>query len=133
MYTLATLKNLEIMKKIVLILAVGIISFATQAQAKITFEEDTIDYGEIEKGSDGVRTFKFTNTGDQPLVIEDVKSTCGCTIPKKPSDPIAPGASDVIEVKYDTKRVGPIRRSISVYSNADEPIVTLKIKGTIKG
>ncbi|GGD87648.1 hypothetical protein GCM10011312_09560 [Planktosalinus lacus] len=133
MYTLAILKNLEIMKKLVLILAVGLISFATQAQAKITFDEDTIDYGEIEKGSDGVRTFKFTNTGDQPLVIEDVKSTCGCTIPKKPSDPIAPGASDVIEVKYDTKRVGPIRRSISVYSNADEPIVTLKIKGTVKG
>lgn len=122
------------MKKLVLILFVGLISFATQAQtAEITFEEDTIDYGEIEKGSDGVRTFKFTNTGDAPLVIEDIKSTCGCTIPKKPSGPIAPGASDVIEVKYDTNRVGPIRRSISVFSNATEPIVTLKIKGTVKG
>ncbi len=122
------------MKKLVLILFVGLVSFATQAQtAEITFEEDTIDYGEIEKGSDGVRTFKFTNTGDAPLVIEDIKSTCGCTIPKKPSGPIAPGASDVIEVKYDTNRVGPIRRSISVFSNATEPIVTLKIKGTVKG
>jgi hypothetical protein len=122
------------MKKFVLIVFVGLIGFATQAQtAEITFEEDTIDYGEIEKGSDGVRTFKFTNTGDAPLVIEDIKSTCGCTIPKKPSGPIAPGASDVIEVKYDTNRVGPIRRSISVFSNAQEPIVTLKIKGTVKG
>lgn len=122
------------MKKLVLILFVGLVSFATQAQtAEISFEEDTIDYGEIEKGSDGVRSFKFTNTGDAPLVIEDIKSTCGCTIPKKPSGPIAPGASDVIEVKYDTNRVGPIRRSISVFSNAQEPIVTLKIKGTVKG
>lgn len=122
------------MKKFVLILFVGLIGYATQAQvAKITFEETTIDYGEIEKGADGVRTFKFTNNGDAPLVIEDIKSTCGCTIPKKPAGPIMPGASDTIEVKYDTNRVGPIRRSISVYSNADEPIITLNIRGTVKG
>lgn len=121
------------MKKIVLIVFVGLIGFTTQAQtAKISFEETTIDYGEIEKGSDGVRSFKLTNTGDAPLVIEDIKSTCGCTIPKKPTDPIMPGASDNIEVKYDTNRVGPIRRSISVYSNAEEPIVTLNIRGTVK-
>ncbi len=122
------------MKKIVLILFVGLIGFVTQAQtAKITFEETTIDYGEIEKGADGVRVFKLTNTGDAPLVIEDIKSTCGCTIPKKPAGPIMPGASDSIEVIYDTNRVGPIRRAISVYSNADEPIVTLNIRGNVKG
>jgi hypothetical protein len=122
------------MKKLVLILFVGMIGYATQAQvAKITFEQTTIDYGEVDKGSDGVRTFRFTNTGDAPLVIEDIKSTCGCTIPKKPTGPIMPGASDIIEVKYDTNRVGPIRRSISVYSNADEPIMTLNIRGNVKG
>lgn len=119
------------MKKIVMLLFVGLIGFATQAQPKITFEEDTIDYGEVKKGSDGVRVFKFTNTGDTPLVIEDVKSTCGCTIPKKPTEPIAPGESSTIEVKYDTNRVGPIRRTITVYSNAEEPIKALKIKGTV--
>lgn len=122
------------MKKLVLILFVGLIGYATQAQvAKITFEETTIDYGEVDKGADGVRTFKFTNTGNAPLVIEDIKSTCGCTIPKKPTGPIMPGASDIIEVKYDTNRVGPIRRSISVYSNAEEPIMTLNIRGNVKG
>lgn len=122
------------MKKLVLILFVGMIGYATQAQvAKITFEETTIDYGEVDKGADGVRTFRFTNTGDAPLVIEDIKSTCGCTIPKKPTGPIMPGASDIIEVKYDTNRPGPIRRSISVYSNAEEPIMTLNIRGNVKG
>jgi len=119
------------MKKLVLVFFVGLIGFAMQAQAKITFEDETIDYGEIQKGSDGVRTFKFTNTGDQPLVITDVKSTCGCTIPKKPTGEIAPGASDIIEVKYDTKREGPIRRSITVYSNAGDTPVSLKIKGNV--
>jgi len=121
------------MKKIVIVLFVGLIGFAVQAQTPVmTFEEETIDYGVIEKGADGLRVFKFTNTGDAPLVIEEVKSTCGCTVPKKPTGPIAPGESSTIEVKYDTKRVGPIRKTVSVYSNASEPIKSLKIKGTVK-
>lgn len=121
------------MKKLVLFALVAFIGFTIQAQqAKITFKEDTIDYGTITKGSDGLRVFHFTNTGDAPLVISNVKSSCGCTIPKKPSGPIAPGESSTIEVKYDTNRVGPIRRTITVISNADEPTVGLKITGEVK-
>jgi hypothetical protein len=123
------------MKKIAIIALIAIIGFAQQtiAQAKIEFKSETIDYGEIAKGSDGVRIFEFTNTGDQPLIISEVKSSCGCTVPKKPKGPIAPGDSSTIEVKYDTKRVGPIRKTITVYSNADQPIKSLKIKGKING
>lgn len=121
------------MKKFALIALVAIFGFTAQAQqAKITFKNDTIDYGTIAKGSDGLRVFEFTNTGDAPLIITDVKSSCGCTIPKKPDGPVAPGASSTIEVKYDTSRVGPIRRSITVTSNASEPMVALKIKGEVK-
>lgn len=99
--------------------------------AKIEFEEETIDYGTIEKGADGIRKFKFTNTGDESLIISRVYSTCGCTVPKKPEAPIAPGETGEIEVKYDTKRVGPIRKTITVYSNAGPVPMPLKIKGTI--
>ena len=121
------------MKKLALIALVAVIGFTAQAQqAKITFKEDTVDYGTIAKSSDGVRVFEFTNTGDAPLIISDVKSSCGCTVPKKPEGPIAPGASSTIEVKYDTNRVGPIRKTITVYSNANEPMVALKIKGEVK-
>ena len=121
------------MKKFALIALVAIFGFTAKAQqAKITFKNDTIDYGTIAKGSDGLRVFEFTNTGDAPLIITDVKSSCGCTIPKKPDGPVAPGASSTIEVKYDTNRVGPIRRSITVTSNASEPMVALKIKGEVK-
>lgn len=119
------------MKKVVLIVLMAFIGFAAQAQAKISFKSDTIDYGQIVKGSDGTRVFEFTNTGDKPLIISDVKSSCGCTVPKKPDGPVAPGASSSIQVKYDTSRVGPIRKTITVYSNADEPIVALKIKGEV--
>lgn len=121
------------MKKLVLVAVILLASFAANAQAKISFKSDTVDYGNIEKGSDGVRVFEFTNTGDQPLVITDVKSSCGCTIPKKPDGPIAPGASSIIEVKYDSNRVGPIRKTITVTSNATEPTVALKIKGEVMG
>jgi len=119
------------MKKFVLIALVALVSFGVNAQAKISFKAETVDYGTIAKNSDGVRVFEFTNTGNAELVITDVKSSCGCTVPKKPDGPIAPGASSTIEVKYDTKRVGPIRKTITVYSNADEPIKALKIKGEI--
>lgn len=119
------------MKKLILVAVVALVSFAAQAQAKIEFKNETIDYGEIAKGSDGVRVFEFTNTGDAPLVITDVKSSCGCTVPKKPEGDIAPGATSSIEVKYDTKRVGPIRKTVTVYSNADTPVKALKIKGEV--
>ena len=99
--------------------------------AKIEFKQTTIDYGTIEKGADGVRIFEFTNTGNAPLIISNVKSSCGCTVPKKPKGPILPGETGEIEVKYDTKRVNPIRKTVTVTSNADTPTVALKIKGLV--
>ena len=122
------------MKKLVILLFVGMIGFAVSAQdkvAKIKFKTETIDYGTIEKGANGVRVFEFINTGDAPLIITKVKSTCGCTVPKKPEAPIMPGETGEIEVKYDTKRVMPIRKTITVLSNASTPTVALKIKGEV--
>ena len=122
------------MKQLITILFIGLISLTVNAQekvAKIEFKTDTIDYGTIEKGANGVRVFEFTNTGDAPLVISNVTSSCGCTIPKKPEGPILPGKTGEIEVKYDTNRVSPIRKTITVISNATTPTVALKIKGEV--
>lgn len=123
------------MKKLVLFLFVGLLGFSLAAQdvaAKIEFKTETVDYGEITKGADGIRVFEFTNTGKAPLIISDVRSSCGCTIPKKPDGPIMPGKTGEIQVKYDTNRVGPIRKAITVISNADTPTKVLKIKGEVK-
>ena len=109
------------MKKLftlIIIMLFGISSYSQEGlikKAEITFDKTIINYGTIDKGANGVRDFVFTNTGNAPLIISNVKSTCGCTIPKKPEKPILPGESDKIQVKYDTKRVGFIRKSISKY------------------
>ena len=101
--------------------------------AKIEFESKTIDYGTIENGADGNREFKFTNTGDAPLVITNAKGSCGCTVPTWPRTPIAPGESDVIKVRYATNRTGGFSKTVILTTNAvNSATVRLRIKGTVK-
>jgi hypothetical protein len=125
----------EIMKNI-LVLFITFLSLtlvhSQEKKPEISFEKTVIDYGTVNKGDNGVREFVFRNSGNAPLIISNVKSTCGCTIPKKPEKPILPGESEKIQVKYDTKRVGFIRKSITVTSNAaSSPTTILKIKGQV--
>lgn len=98
---------------------------------EMTFETEVIDYGTIEQGADGVREFKFTNTGNEPLIISNARGSCGCTVPTWPKEPIKPGESSVIKVKYDTKRIGTINKSVTITSNAKEPTKVIRIKGTV--
>lgn len=123
------------MKKLlsVLIFLVSFFAFA-QEGPKIEFKTETINYGEVVKGvDDGVREFIFTNTGDAPLLIKDVKSSCGCTVPEWPKTAIEPGKSDKIVVKYNMNP-GPISKTITVETNAtNKPngVIPLRIKGTV--
>ena len=99
--------------------------------AEISFKKTIIDYGIIENGDDGKRTFEFKNTGNSPLIFTRIFSSCGCTIPKKPEKPVKPGESGTIEVKYDTKRTGLFQKAITVNSNAKTSNVILRIKGEV--
>ncbi|MGB0395522.1 MAG: DUF1573 domain-containing protein [Flavobacteriaceae bacterium] len=123
------------MKKAILFILLIFAPLVLSAQASgpmISFEMETIDYGEITKGSDGFRTFTFENTGDAPLEIQGVRSSCGCTIPKKPEAPIAPGEKGEITVRYDTNRLGVFRKTITVNTNVSSAsIIALKIKGNV--
>ena len=108
-------------------------NFSQEVGPKIEFESLEINYGKISKGDNGIRIFKFTNVGSKPLIINKVYSSCGCTIPKKPSSPIGPGQEDEIQVKYDTNRIGPISKTITVLSNAiNSPTMSLKITGNVE-
>lgn len=124
------------MRKLLLLVAVVGFSSLSFGQAKIEFtaKDNTIDYGTVSKDSDnGMRTFEFKNTGNAPLIISNVQSTCGCTVPSFPKDPIMPGKSGKIDVKYNMTP-GPIRKTITVESNAanfEGGRVPLKIKGDV--
>lgn len=110
------------------------VSFSQSAKIEFSAKENTIDYGKVRKASDsGVRVFEFTNTGDSPLIITNVLSTCGCLIPSKPEAPIQPGKKGKIEVKYNMA-TGPIRKTITVETNAanyEGGRIALKIKGEV--
>ena len=97
----------------------------------MTFDSEVVDYGTIEQGADGVREFKFTNNGKEPLIISNARGSCGCTVPTWPKEPIKPGESSVIKVKYDTKRLGAINKSVTITSNASTPTKVVRIKGKI--
>lgn len=89
------------------------------------------DFGTIEKGGDGTFEFVFKNEGSEPLVLNNVRSSCGCTVPQWPREPILGGKKAGIKVKYDTRRLGPFNKSITVYSNAGSTPVVLRIKGNV--
>ncbi|WBX72564.1 DUF1573 domain-containing protein [Tenacibaculum pacificus] len=118
------------MKTILSFVAICFITLTVSAQ-EFKFETETIDYGKVAIASEGKRTFEFTNVGDEPLIVKDVVSSCGCTVPKKPEAPIMPGQKGQIEVSYDTKRPGGFSKSLTVLSNAKIKRKRIKIKGFI--
>lgn len=97
----------------------------------MTFKTEVIDYGIIKKDADPLRKFSFKNTGDEPLLITYAKGSCGCTVPVYPTHAISPGESSEIEVRYDTKRVGVFKKTITVSSNIGESVI-LTIMGEVR-
>lgn len=98
---------------------------------EIWFEETLHDYGEIEEDGDGTWSFAFKNLGEEAFVINRVRSTCGCTVPDWPREPIEAGAGGEITVKYNTATTGTFLKSVIVYSTAANSPVKLQIKGKV--
>ena len=114
-------------------MVVGSFAYVTAQVAgpQIDFERIEHDYGTIDQGANGKTEFVFTNTGTEPLIISKAKGSCGCTVPTWPKEPIKPGESSVIKVKYDTTRLGTINKSVTITSNAATPTKVIRIKGKI--
>ncbi|MDG1332697.1 MAG: DUF1573 domain-containing protein [Crocinitomicaceae bacterium] len=105
---------------------------AVQNGPKITFTKEVHDYGEVKHGADGHCTFTFKNTGNEPLVLGKVKGSCSCTVPEWPKDPIAPGETGELKVKYNTNNPGAINKSVTINSNAvNTPVKVIRIKGNV--
>ncbi len=97
----------------------------------INFASTVHDYGTIEQGSDGSYEFKFTNEGKTPLILSNVRSSCGCTVPSWTKEPVAPGSEGAIKVVYNTNSIGSFSKTITVTSNAKNSQVVLQIKGNV--
>lgn len=130
------------MKKLVLLIGILMMtmSFAKAQEEKtvtngpeIQFEQLNYDFGNVEYGGNCDVEFRFTNTGNEPLIIQKPKTSCGCTASSWPKEPILPGASDSIKVTYKTTtKVGNFNKSVTVTSNAvANSTVILRIKGVI--
>lgn len=100
----------------------GVFSSLAQKASGPVFsaEKLEVNYGEVEYKGDGTREFVFKNTGTEPLLITNAKGSCGCTVPDWPKEPIRPGQTGVIKIKYDTTRSGPISKSVTVTTNEIE-------------
>ncbi len=127
------------MKRIIFVLAlISVFTFSLQAQQSTPVTNDSIvfnqivhDYGTIEKGSDGTSIFTFTNKGQKPLILSNVRASCGCTVPEWPKQPVAPGETGEIKVRYNTNIAGNFNKTITVSSNAANSTVTLRVRGNV--
>lgn len=105
------------MKRTLIVITLSILAWCKSYAQRIEFKNETLDYGKIKIGSNGERIFEFKNTGDKPLILSNVSASCGCTIPKWSANPVLPKESGKINVVYDTQRVGPFKKSVTVFSN----------------
>lgn len=104
----------------------------SKSKGVMTFTSEVIDYSKIVQNSNGVRVFSFTNTGNAPIVISKIKTSCGCTVPSYKKTAVLPSETSDISVKYATDRVGAFSKSITVFSNAKEERKVLKVKGIVE-
>lgn len=103
-----------------------------QAQGIMSFKEETHDFGTIEEGTLATFEFEFTNTGNQPIEIREVKASCGCTAPAWSKAAVMPGKKGIIKASYDSKgRPGDFLKSLSVQSNARKTMLVLYLKGYV--
>ncbi|MCF6279048.1 MAG: DUF1573 domain-containing protein [Flavobacteriaceae bacterium] len=125
------------MKKLILIAIFGISTLAFAQETKNTttgvfdFESEVIDYGKIKQNADGNRVFTFKNIGNTPIIISNIKGSCGCTVATKPNAPIMPGKTGEIGIKYATNRIGGFSKTITITSNASESRKVLRVKGIV--
>lgn len=129
------------MKNIFLLVSFAFASFtfaqtteapANANAAELIFDNEVHDFGTLKQGADCMYEFQFKNAGKEPLLISNAQASCGCTVPQWPKEPIKPGATGSIKVKYDSNRVGPFEKKVTITSNAKTQQKIITIKGKIE-
>lgn len=111
----------------------GITANAQVKGAEISVDKEVHDFGTVKQNAPTECYFTITNTGTEPLVLADVKGSCQCTVPDWPKEEIKAGETAKIKVKYNSSRIGPINKTVTITSNSTEnPTLTVRIKGTVE-
>ncbi|WP_044516583.1 DUF1573 domain-containing protein [Hymenobacter sp. DG25B] len=120
------------MKHLCTLLFALLLTLGARAQGVITFDKDLHDFSKIAEGTQAVHEFRFKNTGNQPIVINDVRASCGCTTPDWTKTPVLPGKSGMVKAVYNsTGHLGVFNKTVTITSNAATPSKTLTIQGTV--
>lgn len=107
-------------------------SFSAHAQGTLKFDSESHDFKNVSEGSLATHEFKFTNTGNQPIVIANVQASCGCTTPEWTKTPVLPGKTGIVKAVYNSNgRPGQFNKTVTVTSNASNASVALAIKGAV--
>lgn len=120
------------MRLLLLTSALLLSAFVSRAQGTLKFDTESYDFKNVSEGTLATHEFKFTNTGNAPIVISNVQASCGCTTPEWTKDPVLPGKAGIVKAVYNSNgRPGVFNKTITVTSNATQPSVVLSIKGTV--
>lgn len=119
------------MKKLIVILPILTLFAFSGPKALIEWDFTEHNFGELTKGKPATVEFSFKNPGMIPLVISNVKSSCGCTVPDFPKEPIPPGGEGKIAVTFDAKTSGYFTKTVTVYTNTADGKSNLFIKGVV--
>ena len=105
----------------------------TRTKTSVKFAETAHNFGTIQQDTKNTKIFKFTNTGTEPLIIEDATGSCGCTVPKFPKEPIKPGETGDIEVVYSPgKQQGAQSKTVTITANTDPITSTIVISAEVE-
>jgi hypothetical protein len=122
----------RIMKKLIALFSmVAFVATLSMAQPVMQLEKTEVNYGTIAQGSDPLRKVKFKNTGNEPLIIKSAQGSCGCTVPNFKREPIMPGETSEVEIRYDTQRTGDIYKTVTIETNEGSDKRVLTVKGTV--
>jgi hypothetical protein len=128
------MKKSHVFKFLVLFISISAFagnSIVLEINASIEWQNTTIDFGRVPIAKPITAEFIFKNSGMVPLIITDVKSSCGCTVAEYPKQPIAPGEQGKIKATYDAKLSGYFNKTVTVYSNTEDGSTELYIKGEV--
>jgi len=126
------MKTILLISSLLLVSVIGLSQSTEKKGAFIVVDKEVHDFGNVVFGSPASCEFVITNTGIKPLTITSCKGSCGCTIPSCSELPILPNGTYTMTVQYDTKREGPINKSVTIWSNAvNEPVKVVRIKGSV--